>query len=156
MRSSLVRRALNDDDTSPHIFRHLRLVVVGSAHVWIKTSLLTMTWSRATYFERFNIVVPLLPTAARPSAPWKWETVAIKMIRVESFSCCEFFIFFPIMAVSAIPGLVVLACAARLAGIAFLPLPLLQPHLRLCSVCLLGKNQEIEDACNCDPPSHAR
>ena len=37
-----------------------------------------------------------------------------------------------------------------------LPLPLPQHHLRLCPVCLLGKNQEIEDACNSDPPSHAR
>ena len=104
-----------------HMFRHLRLVVVGSAHVWVKTSLLTMTWSRATYLERFNIVVPLLLTMGSKSySTLQEETAAIKFFRRESSCCFKIFTFF-FMAVSAIPGLVVLACAARLAGIAFCP-----------------------------------
>ena len=107
-----------------HGIRHLRLVAVGSAHVWIKTSLLAMTWSRATHLERFNIVVPLLLTMGSKSySTLQVETVVIKEIKMfyeESFYC-PFFILFPFMAIFAFPGLVVLACAARLAGIAFCP-----------------------------------
>jgi len=105
-----------------HLFRHLRLVVVVSAHVWIKTSLLTMTWSRATYLERFNIFVPLLLTMGSKSySTLREETAFIKYIYSYSFSCCYFLCHFPAAAVLAIPALVVLACAARLAGIAFCP-----------------------------------
>jgi len=113
-------RSGDDLDTS-HLLRHMRLIVVGSAHVWVKTSLLAMTWSRATYLEKFNIIVPLLLTMGSKSySTLQQETAWIKMIRRDSFSCSNFIILF-FMAVVAIPGLVVLACAARLAGIAFCP-----------------------------------
>ena len=42
------------------------------------------------------------------------------------------------------------SCVFSFCTFFLLPFPLPQPHLRLCPVCLLGKNQETENACNCD------
>ena len=112
-----------------HCYRHLRLSVVGSAHVWVKTSLLAMTFSRATHLETFNIVVPLLLTmGSKAYSTLQVETAAINLASessTEYSSCCDLFKFFFIwailLAVFAIPGLVVLACTTRLAGIVFCP-----------------------------------
>ena len=125
--SALCEQALceqpDNDFCQTHFVRHARLSFVGSAHVWIKTSLLAMTWSRATHLERFNIVVPLLLTMGSKS--YSTLQVETAFMASESLSFSNFFSLSPLaaifMAALAIPGLVVLACAARLAGIVFCP-----------------------------------
>merc|ERR1712136_221021 len=135
--SALYRGVFREDGV--HTFRHLQFVVVGCAHVWIKTTLLTMTWSRATHLERLNIVVPLLLTMGSMS----WSTLLVNLTVIGAYvelndlpnvlnlrrgASTAFFTKFivtivcsPCVAILNIPGLVVLACAARLAGIVLCP-----------------------------------
>jgi len=117
-----------------HAFRHLRLVSVGCIYPRVKTSLLSMTWSRATSLERFNIVVPLLLTMGSKSySTLQVETALIKKSH-KSFS--DFF------SGPSLPS----QCQS------FWRAPRGWRALLFCVSRVFVR--EIEDACNWDPTSH--
>ena len=45
-----------------HISRHFRMCVIAGPHIWVKTSLLAMSWQSSSGFEKANIMVPLFLT----------------------------------------------------------------------------------------------
>ena len=50
------------DEDHFHVNRHLRMCLIASPHIWVKTSLLAMSWKSSSRFEKANIMVPLLLT----------------------------------------------------------------------------------------------
>ena len=45
-----------------HLFRHLRMCLIAGPRIWVKTSLLAMSWQSSSRFEKANIMVPLFLT----------------------------------------------------------------------------------------------
>ena len=45
-----------------HEFRHVRMCLIAGPHIWVKTSLLAMSWRSSSRFEKANIMVPLFLT----------------------------------------------------------------------------------------------
>ena len=50
------------DEDNVHDLRHLRLCLIAGPHIWVKTSLLAMSWQSSSRFEKANIMVPLFLT----------------------------------------------------------------------------------------------
>ena len=50
------------DEEHVHLSRHLRLCLIAGPHIWVKTSLLAMSWQSSSRFEKANIMVPLFLT----------------------------------------------------------------------------------------------
>ena len=50
------------DEEDKHFSRHFRLCLIAGAHIWVKTSLLAMSWQSSSRFEKANIMVPLFLT----------------------------------------------------------------------------------------------
>ena len=50
------------DEDHFHSLRHLRICLIAGPHIWVKTSLLAMSWQSSSRFEKANIMVPLLLT----------------------------------------------------------------------------------------------
>ena len=50
------------DEDHAHHFRHLRMCLIAGPHIWVKTSLLAMSWQSSSRFEKANIMVPLFLT----------------------------------------------------------------------------------------------
>ena len=135
--SALCREVFREDGV--HTLRHLQFVVVGWPHVWIKTTLLTLTWSRATHLERLNIVAALLLTMGSMS----WSTLLVNATVNWSY-----------MELNDRPNVFNLQRDAITAAITKFIVPI------VCSPCVAilncWGNREIEDARSCDPASHAR
>ena len=49
------------DEDHVHEGRHFRLCLIAGPHIWVKTSLLAMSWQSSSRFEKANIMVPLFP-----------------------------------------------------------------------------------------------
>ena len=50
------------DGEDTHLLRHLRMCLIAGPHIWVKTSLLAMSWQSSSRFEKANIMVPLFLT----------------------------------------------------------------------------------------------
>ena len=47
-----------------HGLRHVRMSIIPGPHAWIKTTLLSMSWTSCTQVEKLNIMFPLFLTMA--------------------------------------------------------------------------------------------
>ena len=106
------------DEDPFHELRHLRMCVIAGPHIWVKTSLLAMSWQSSSRFEKANIMVPLFLTMG--------SKVYSQFNVIKNCTCAEFqrsfregrgvsqlFIFLFMNT----PALFVTACVFKLVGI---------------------------------------
>ena len=109
------------DEARAHVLRHLRMCLIAGPHIWVKTSLLAMSWQSSSRFENANIMVPLFLTMG--------SKVYSQFNVIKNWICAELpndfrdatagdrcFMLF-ICLFSNTPALFVTACVFKLVGI---------------------------------------
>ena len=109
------------DEDHVHVNRHLRLCLIAGPHIWVKTSLLAMSWQSSSRFEKANIMVPLFLTMGSKvysQVHFYKNTTCAEIetnIRDETTGKRVYTLFFYLFLNT--PALFVTACVIKLVGI---------------------------------------
>ena len=107
---------------SLHLNRYVHLCVIAGPHVWLKTTLLSLSWKRSSVSEKFNMMLPISLNMATKMCSLAelnydmfvhWSFWRVFLSKISSNSLFVSFVLFFYQT----PAFWMLACGVRLVGI---------------------------------------